>query len=119
MAVYKCTTFKGAGEDFGDLTCTLPLCFPSHHPSYHANTSTDNAVDLVIWTSIEANSVIISACIPMLLPVVELIFGENFLNGGDQMRSLRTFRTYPKQSYGNIPHDGAVEMEAGARGRED
>jgi hypothetical protein len=49
-------------------------------------------VDLVTWTSIEANSVIISACIPMLMPLVELIFGNHFLSGASRPR-LRTIQT--------------------------
>ncbi|KAK4166984.1 hypothetical protein QBC43DRAFT_11845 [Cladorrhinum sp. PSN259] len=106
IAAYKCTTFKEAGEHFGDFTCT--------------------AVDLVIWTSIEANSVIISACIPMLLPLVELIVGENFLNGGEnspnrgsRTRSLSTIRTHPKQLYGNHSDGDTVEKEAGTQMKAD
>ncbi|KAH7124441.1 hypothetical protein EDB81DRAFT_765800 [Dactylonectria macrodidyma] len=36
--------------------------------------------NLFMWTSIETNSVIIAACIPMLLPLVELCFGKRFLS---------------------------------------
>ncbi|GAB1313432.1 hypothetical protein MFIFM68171_03642 [Madurella fahalii] len=96
VAVYKCTTFKEAGEDFGDFTYT--------------------AVDLVIWTSIEANSVIISACIPMLMPLVELIFGENFLSG-DRKPQLRTIQTYPQVE--NTPGDDGMGIKAGAKDMED
>ncbi|KAI3573453.1 hypothetical protein IWW34DRAFT_756206 [Fusarium oxysporum f. sp. albedinis] len=35
---------------------------------------------LVIWITIETNSVIIAACIPMLLPFLELLFGKKFLS---------------------------------------
>ncbi|SCO92509.1 related to integral membrane protein PTH11 [Fusarium oxysporum] len=35
---------------------------------------------LVIWISVETNSVIIAACIPMLLPFLELLFGKRFLS---------------------------------------
>ena len=62
-------------------------------------------MDLVTWTSIEANSVIISACIPMLMPLVELIFGENFLSGGSKPR-LRTIQTYS----GLENNSGSVEL---------
>jgi hypothetical protein len=83
-------------------------------PLLDANTSIDSGVDLVIWTSIEANCVIISACIPMLLPMVEVIFGNGFLDGGGQMHGLRSFRTHPKEAYGNLSDDGAVDIGAGA-----
>ncbi|KAL5603929.1 hypothetical protein FOVSG1_006679 [Fusarium oxysporum f. sp. vasinfectum] len=36
--------------------------------------------NLVIWISVETNSVIIAACIPMLLPFLELLFGKKFLS---------------------------------------
>jgi len=60
----------------------------------------------------------------MLLPLVEVIFGEGFLNSGGQVRSLPTyrhsFRTHPKKMYGNITDDGTVEMgdwrDRGAQG---
>jgi hypothetical protein len=73
-------------------------------------------VNLVIWTSIEANSVIISACIPMLMPLVELIFGENFLSGGSkpQLRTIQT-NTQPENASG----DGEEERKTRPLERED
>ncbi|SPQ25744.1 4b21163e-68a6-4bdd-8da7-29f53bda3888 [Thermothielavioides terrestris] len=72
VAVYKCTTFETSRPQYNDLTFT--------------------SVNIVIWTTIEANAVIISACIPMLMPFVELVFGENFLRGGvnGQLPTIRS-----------------------------
>lgn len=36
--------------------------------------------------SIESNCVIIAACVPMLLPLMEVIFGSNFMNGTMRLR---------------------------------
>jgi hypothetical protein len=77
----------------------------------------DSTVDLIIWTSIEANSVIISTCIPMLMPLVELTLGENFLNGGDNGR-LRTIVSYPEPPE-HSPEDSERGFKASARQRGD
>ncbi|KAJ4072669.1 hypothetical protein NW761_014684 [Fusarium oxysporum] len=42
------------------------------------------SASLVIWVSVETNSVIIAACIPMLLPFLELFFGKKFLSASPQ-----------------------------------
>ncbi|KAF2272091.1 uncharacterized protein EI97DRAFT_453285 [Westerdykella ornata] len=92
VAVYKATTFVGDWSDF-----------------------TYAAVNLVIWTSIEANSVIISACIPMLLPLVELIFGKNFLSSAKpRLRAIQT-----SSELENNPSNVELGTEAGATERED
>ncbi|KAK4122267.1 hypothetical protein N657DRAFT_646950 [Parathielavia appendiculata] len=97
VAVYKGTRLKPAG-DFSDFTY--------------------NAAGLVIWTSIEANSVIISACIPMLMPMAERIFGENFLSGGykPRIRTITTLTHPEREDTSSNAHSGAM---ACARERED
>jgi hypothetical protein len=114
--VWQCIKVLHSLETGATLPVRFPLCFTFHHLTHHANTATDAAVDLVIWTSIEANSVIISACIPMLMPLVELIFGENFLSGGSKPR-LRTIQTHSELEN----NSGIVElgMKTRARERED
>lgn len=74
-------------------------------------------MDLIIWTSIEANSVIISACIPMLMPLVEIIFGENFLNGGEADIHLPTIESVHERE--NTSDNSDVGVKASAKGRED
>jgi hypothetical protein len=79
---------------------------------------TDTAVDLVTWTSIEANSVIISACIPMLMPLVELIFGNHFLSGGSNPR-LRTIQTHSELENNSGFVELGMETRERQRKRED
>jgi hypothetical protein len=74
------------------------------------------SVNIVIWTTIEANAVIISACIPMLMPFVELVFGENFLRGGVNGQ-LPTIRSSSEPAASSESSD--VGMKASERQRED
>ncbi|EXM14085.1 hypothetical protein FOTG_17490 [Fusarium oxysporum f. sp. vasinfectum 25433] len=66
VATYKCVTLPG-------LLSKVDRTFAT--------------ADVAIWQLTEANSVIIAACIPMLLPLVELWFGKDLLAGGQ--RTLR------------------------------
>ncbi|KAF5255854.1 hypothetical protein FOXYS1_13707 [Fusarium oxysporum] len=71
VAIYKSTTIPGTAEKT-DFTFV--------------------AENLVIWVSIEANCVIMAACIPILMPLAELIFGKNFLsNGPSSIKGLTSF----------------------------
>ncbi|KAL3478272.1 hypothetical protein BJX99DRAFT_256598 [Aspergillus californicus] len=59
MAVVKCTQLKGLA-DKADYTY--------------------GTADLVLWTNVESNVVIIASCIPTLQPVLELIMGKRKLS---------------------------------------
>lgn len=59
VAIYKCTTVPEL-LDKSDFTYTTS--------------------GVVIWTIIEANSVIIAACIPMIMPLIERWFGRSLLS---------------------------------------
>ncbi|KAL4887926.1 hypothetical protein BDV59DRAFT_196874 [Aspergillus ambiguus] len=52
--------------------------------------STYATADLVIWTSVESNVVILASCIPTLQPLIELILGK---------RTLRSTSKDPYKSY--------------------
>ncbi|KAG2419393.1 hypothetical protein HFD88_004189 [Aspergillus terreus] len=51
--------------------------------------STYATADLVIWTSVESNVVILASCIPTLQPLIELALGK---------RTLKSTSKYPYQS---------------------
>lgn len=79
MAIYKCTTFQGllTLQDYtyalGNVvlwTKYVPISLLTPHPT-----------PLLTFNSIEANSVVISACIPLLLPLMKKIFGSSALGG--------------------------------------
>jgi hypothetical protein len=95
VAIYKCTTIPGVG-DRNDFTY-----------------STEN---LIIWTSIEANCVIMAACLPLLMPLAELIFGKNFLSSGP--KPIRTPHSCLKKvkAYTKLPRIEAVPRTTTSEG---
>jgi len=87
VAIYKCTRLPSlASADF----------------SY-------NTSDLVIWTVVEAGTIIIACCIPVLQPLVDLIFGRRTLG------SSGSYRKYGSRSgSGHLKSD--IEMDKGMGG---
>jgi len=83
--VYKCTRLPSlASEDFS-CTCRFPhhgTQLPPSSPPPHLSSATgtdphaDDTADLVIWTSIESNTLIIASCIPILQPLVDRLRGK-------------------------------------------
>ncbi|KAF6820832.1 integral membrane protein [Colletotrichum musicola] len=67
-----------------------------------ANTPEDDSADLVVWTVVEGNTLIIASCIPVMGPLVELALGRRVLSTTD--------RRYQKQSDSAGLRSGAVEM---------
>ncbi|KAK1995420.1 hypothetical protein LX36DRAFT_725354 [Colletotrichum falcatum] len=69
-ALFKCTRLKPLGSP--DFTCKYP-CEPIPVDLLTAclHGGPDDSADLVIWTSVEADVVIIAACIPALQPLVD------------------------------------------------
>ncbi|KAI3009738.1 hypothetical protein CBS147346_2076 [Aspergillus niger] len=57
-----------------------------------SDTTSDATADLVIWTSIESNVVILASCIPTLQPLLEIILGKRSLRstGGYQYKESST-----------------------------
>ena len=47
---------------------------------------TDSVDDIILWTNIEANCVLIGACIPTLYPLAKQIFGSAVLGGSTPNR---------------------------------
>ncbi|KAK3331704.1 hypothetical protein B0T19DRAFT_85628 [Cercophora scortea] len=60
VTIYKCTTLPGL---------------------LHLADFTYAADDVIIWTNIEGDLVLIGACIPTLFPLVKLLFGKRALGG--------------------------------------
>ncbi|TQN69525.1 hypothetical protein CSHISOI_06041 [Colletotrichum shisoi] len=48
------------------------------------STISDDSADLVVWTVVEGNTLIIAACIPILGPLVELALGRRVLSTTDR-----------------------------------
>ncbi|KAJ5593874.1 uncharacterized protein N7459_000082 [Penicillium hispanicum] len=75
MAIIKCTQLKGLA-DKSDYTCEFRL---DTGMQFHPYTLPDGTADLVMWTNIEADVVVIASCIPTLQPLLELILGKRTL----------------------------------------
>ncbi|PYH88911.1 integral membrane protein [Aspergillus ellipticus CBS 707.79] len=81
MAIIKCTQLKGLA-DKSDYTY--------------------GTADLVIWTNIESNVVIIASCIPTLQPVLELILGRRTTSSSNNnSRNRYKGSNQPDSSYDN------------------
>ena len=72
VAIHKCTTVPGVANrtDF-----------------------TYGTEDLVLWTNIESNCVIIAACVPLLLPLLEMVFGRRFMSSNVTSDGAPSWRT--------------------------
>ncbi|KAF7542593.1 hypothetical protein G7Z17_g11440 [Cylindrodendrum hubeiense] len=80
VAIYKCTRLPAlASDDF----------------SYDTS-------DLVIWTVLEASTIIIACCIPVLQPLVDFLFGRRTLQGSSGYKNYGTSRTQ---------HPSDIELE--------
>ncbi|KAM7203882.1 hypothetical protein V8F33_001853 [Rhypophila sp. PSN 637] len=95
VAIYKCTTFQGL-LTLQDYTYALG--------------------NVVLWTNIEANSVVISACIPLLLPLMKKIFGSSALGGSTGKSGGAVSGNSAKSKSGNGT-SGLVTFGAGSSKR--
>ncbi|GKZ23988.1 hypothetical protein AbraIFM66951_010241 [Aspergillus brasiliensis] len=94
MAIIKCMQLPRLA-DLSDTTCELFLMKHRKYERRPVDTIADATADLVIWTSIESNVVILASCIPTLQPLLEIILGK---------RSLRSTSGYQyKESSTQLP----------------
>ncbi|KAH6954756.1 hypothetical protein DER45DRAFT_633158 [Fusarium avenaceum] len=76
VAIYKCTRLPSLGS-----------------PDFSYETS-----DLVIWTIIEASTIIIASCIPVLQPLVDAMLGRRAFGSSP---GYKNYKSSGYQSYGN------------------
>ncbi|TDZ23990.1 hypothetical protein Cob_v003353 [Colletotrichum orbiculare MAFF 240422] len=86
----------------GSISCFISIYKSTRLPSLASQDFTYDSADLVVWTVIEGNTLIIACCIPILGPLVELALGRRFLSSTD--------RKYQKQSDTAGLRSGAIEM---------
>ncbi|TEA13687.1 hypothetical protein C8034_v004463 [Colletotrichum sidae] len=87
----------------GSISCFISIYKSTRLPSLASQDFTYDSADLVVWTVIEGNTLIIACCIPILGPLVELALGCRFLSSTD--------RRYQKQSDTAGLRSGAIEMD--------
>ncbi|EXF84433.1 integral membrane protein [Colletotrichum fioriniae PJ7] len=88
----------------GSISCFISIYKSTRLPSLASKDFTYDSAELVVWTIIEGNTLIIAACIPILGPLVELALGRRVLSSTD--------RKYQKQSDPVRLHSGEIEMNA-------
>ncbi|CAG9984040.1 unnamed protein product [Clonostachys byssicola] len=99
VAIYKCTRLPSlAGADF-----SLLADMPSTRGSIVSNPVTG---------SVESSTIIIACCIPVLRPLVDVLFGRRML-GGSSAYKYR-YGTSGADRYGQS-HGGDVELSKGSR----
>ncbi|KAF9878364.1 integral membrane protein [Colletotrichum karsti] len=86
VVIYKCTR--------------LPL-LASPDPTY-------DAVELVIWTIVEGSIIIIAACVPVLQPLAEIVFGKRIFSSSSRRY---THQNSGGKSMGMFGHQGKKEPQ--------
>jgi hypothetical protein len=82
-------------------------------PPPNSNTpSPDDTADLVIWTSIESNSLVIASCIPILQPLVDRLRGKH----SRAVTPSGRFSPYPGSRPRTLGPTQAAEMSFACRG---
>ncbi|OHF02017.1 integral membrane protein [Colletotrichum orchidophilum] len=67
---------------FGSLSAIVVIYKCLKLPSLTSSDYTYDTVELVIWTIVEGSIIIIAACIPVLQPLGELLFGKRIFSSG-------------------------------------
>ncbi|CCF41401.1 integral membrane protein [Colletotrichum higginsianum] len=86
----------------GSISCFISIYKSTRLPSLASQDFIYDSADLVVWTIVEGNTLIIAACIPILGPLVELALGRRVLSTTD--------RKYQEQS-------GTAELQLVSIGR--
>ncbi|KAK1499400.1 integral membrane protein [Colletotrichum cuscutae] len=68
---------------FGSLSGIVVIYKCIKLPSLTSSDYTYDTVELVIWTVVEGSIIIIAACIPVLQPLGELLFGKRIFSSGN------------------------------------
>ncbi|KAF0320255.1 integral membrane protein [Colletotrichum asianum] len=85
------------------ISCFISIYKSTRLPSLASKDFTYDSADLVVWTVVEGNTLIIASCIPVLGPLVELALGRRVLSSTD--------RKYQKQSDTGGLRSGGIEMD--------
>ncbi|KAJ5499347.1 hypothetical protein N7453_008398 [Penicillium expansum] len=104
----------GPVRSFGVGACAMAIVKCLQLPGlYNTADSTYATADLVIWTSIESNIIIMASCIPTLGPIYEMIRGKRSWSSHGRYESgkLRSYTDRPtKKSASNAHEDDDILM---------
>ncbi|KAI8244546.1 hypothetical protein K4K57_002231 [Colletotrichum sp. SAR 10_99] len=78
--------------------------------------SSDDTADLVIWTIVEGSTMIIAACIPVLQPLGELLFGKRMFSSGGGKYTYENYGSGPSGPSGHMRSDN-IELSRSREAR--
>jgi hypothetical protein len=107
MAIVKCTQLNGLA-DTSDYTCKCTMLVFDSVKADHIPVGT---YQLVIWTAIESNVVIMASCIPTLQPLLEFLTGKRKM--GSSYHSNSNKRYFDRLEKGSKPYNSeSIEMHS-------
>ncbi|TKW51445.1 hypothetical protein CTA1_3481 [Colletotrichum tanaceti] len=68
----------------GSISCFVSIYKSTRLPSLASRDFTYDSAELVVWTIVEGNTLIVAACIPILGPLVDLALGRRVLSTTDR-----------------------------------
>ncbi|KAK1856563.1 integral membrane protein [Colletotrichum chrysophilum] len=87
--------YTGSFGAFVDASTVVAIYKCTRVPSLASKDFTYETADLVIWTIVEGGTMIIAACIPILQPLGELIFGKRLFSSGGGRRTYENYGLGP------------------------
>ncbi|KAI1135122.1 hypothetical protein F5Y05DRAFT_395687, partial [Hypoxylon sp. FL0543] len=98
-----------AALGLGSVACIVAIYKTTRIPGLASKDFTFDTSDLTIWTCVEGSSVIIATCIPVLRPLIEVIFGRRALGSSGDRKGYK--------NYGTSRSNTRDEMEMNSRRR--
>ncbi|KXH66207.1 integral membrane protein [Colletotrichum salicis] len=93
----------------GSISSVVAIYKCTRDPSLASNDFTYDTADLVIWTIVEGSTMIIAACIPILQPLGERIFGKRMFGSGPS-GGRHTYENYEMGSGGRAKSETEVQL---------
>ncbi|KAL0931850.1 uncharacterized protein CTRU02_212803 [Colletotrichum truncatum] len=79
----------------GSISTIVAIYKCTRVPSLASQDFTYDTADLVIWTIVEGGTMIIAACIPVLQPLSDLVFGKRIFGSGNGRRTYENYGSGP------------------------
>ncbi|KAJ5513695.1 hypothetical protein N7463_003247 [Penicillium fimorum] len=102
-----------AALGLGAVACAMAIVKCLQLPGlYNTEDSTYGTADLVIWTSVESNIIIMASCIPTLGPIYEMVRGKRSWSSHGRYDSgkMRSYTDRPTKKSNNTREDDDILM---------
>ncbi|KAM0689331.1 hypothetical protein Q7P36_011408 [Cladosporium allicinum] len=91
----------GVALGIGSVSCVVAAYKCTQLPSLASDDFSYNTANLVIWTCVEGSTIIIASCIPILQPLVKVIFDKNAFSSARRGASSNNRTPYSKPTHGS------------------